>query len=186
MFAKTEILKAAILFTSKEETRYYLKGVFVEYVNGKARATATEGHILFSAILCEECEPFEPAIIPTDAIKRAVGKHPTIEIEPGKDNWTIGDIRAQPIDATFPDWRRLLVDKVSGDAAQFDPVYITTLAKAGKLLGCKYPTIAHNGDNVAPIGFGQDNDAFALIMPVRRPMAYDDICALMHDARNGG
>ena len=42
-----KILQAAVLCSSKEETRYYLNGVFLHAVDGVFRAVATDGHRMF-------------------------------------------------------------------------------------------------------------------------------------------
>jgi DNA polymerase-3 subunit beta len=71
-------------------------------------------------------------------------------------------------DAKYPDWRRVIPDKVSGEAAQFNPEYIGRLAKAWACLhGKRSPmvAIAHNGDSAALIGM-DDSNFCGLIMPI--------------------
>lgn len=128
---KTAALDSAIKtlqpFISKEETRYYLNGIFFEWKNGdpKINMVATDGHKL--CVLQVEIDPAEgtkgdiAAIVPTAALKtilqmlKSIHKtdYPlTLRFNP--DNMRLWvdtlDQKAELklIDGTFPDYRRVI------------------------------------------------------------------------------
>lgn len=164
----TAVLKAALICASTEEVRYYLNGV---YVDPKGLLVSTNGHVMFCGkIDLTDVAPFDGWIIPREAIKRAVTgyKDSTIEISPTR----VGDIATQPVDGTYPDWRRVLPDETSGEVAQFNPDYIADVGKMGDLLrgkrkGSLSAHIHHNGEGPAGVTFPEIDDAFAVLMPIR-------------------
>lgn len=177
---KTDYIKAAQIFVSKEATRYYLTGVNIEFFERHCTLVATDGHKLFIAhnqFMNDETAPTwligQNFILPIDAVKKAMTGNKTIwtqlKIEQNAATIDIGDVVALPIDGKYPDWRRLLLmKKLNGKAAQFNAVYLAEFAKAAKLLGTNsgYFQIHYNGDNPTPISFDDENCA-GLIMPVR-------------------
>jgi DNA polymerase-3 subunit beta len=74
------------------------------------------------------------------------------------------------LDGTFPDFRRVIPSKVSGQPAQFDPRFTGTLAKAWSILhGGKGPHcvgLGFNGNDGALINLADENFVGAL-MPLR-------------------
>ena len=179
MLIPTEILKAAHLFISKEQTRYYLAGVNIEASEGAVRLTSTDGHRLFTAsVAFEDPQPmFETFILPGDAIKRALTgyKEEMIEIDTVRE--TVGSVAYKPIDGTFPDWRRVAPDKITGEAAQLDPQYVADFGKAAKILR-GHLVIRHNGGSPAVIGFGR-LDCVGLLMPLRDKSAIETEARLL-------
>jgi DNA polymerase-3 subunit beta len=170
-----DMLRAALICASKEQARYYLNGV---YVDAAGYLVATDGHRLFAGkfTLPDDAAPFDGWIIPSDVIKRALTgyKNKTITISPNR----CGDISCQPIDGTYPAWRRVLPQgDLSGVAAQFNPAYIADLGKMGKLLGASGALPAHvhhNGESPAGITFPNCPNAFAVLMPIRSAHAAPD------------
>jgi hypothetical protein len=75
-------LKAALLFASDEETRYYLKGVHLLRRGDHLRITATDGHRLFCAMQTpDESGPDFDVILPRDGLKKALtGVHRNCEV----------------------------------------------------------------------------------------------------------
>jgi hypothetical protein len=146
-------IDAALQAVSKEETRYYLKGVFID---ARGFIAATNGHIAFAA-RCNDAFKLEGAapanmagradgiIIPADALAQAVkaagrGKPDayTIERDAGGLWWILyGNARVHfaPIDGTFPDWTRIVPTAPEAlTAAHFDPKYINALGNMAKAL----------------------------------------------------
>jgi hypothetical protein len=171
-------LKAAAIVASKEETRYYLKGVAVQANEKGAFLIATDGHRLLAFRQTGACYGGEPIniIIPSDIIAGLkVNKHVEIaELTQDSDNkWRLEycgtSIVFAPIDGTFPDWRRIVPKETTGETAQFDPAYIGDFAKIAKALGCggHCVKIAHNGGSPALVTFGDDIDGTGVIMPTR-------------------
>ena len=164
----TAYLKAALVCASTEQVRYYLNGV---YVDPKGFLVSTDGHRMFCGRIDLAGVPaFDGWIIPRDVIKRALTsyKDETITIAPDR----VGDIACQPIDGTFPDWRRVVPTELSGENAQFNPAYIADLGKIGILLRGKRKNsldahIHHNGEAPAAVTFPEIDGAFAVLMPIR-------------------
>ena len=173
-------LRAANVCVSKEETRYYLKGVCLQGDASGLYMVATDGHRLVA--FRDDTLSFETrfeVIIPTDTIakikvnKKAPQATITIEENNGKKQVTIDYLDAkmtvQAIDGTFPDWRRVVPATVSGQIGQFNPTYLADFVKVMRELDCdnKLISIGHNGNDAAIIGLDIDFDYVALIMPVR-------------------
>lgn len=166
----TDHLKAALLFAAKKDVRNYLNGVLIEWDNDNVFIVATDGHRLFAAKHHAD-EPMDPgsAIIPHADVKLALTGYKLDEIVFTPAANTLARVSFQPIDGTFPDWRRVVPTEITGEAAQFDPRYVGDLAKASKALGVKdaQAHVYHNGYNAALVTFGGREDCFAILMPMR-------------------
>lgn len=164
----TAVLKAALICASTEQVRYYLNGV---YVDPKGFLVSTDGHRAFvGKIDLTDVPAFDGWIICRDVLKRALTgyKADTITIAPDR----VGNSLCQPIDGTYPDWRRVVPSDLTGVTAQFNPAYIADLGKMGDLLrgkrkGSLDAHIHHNGEGPAAITFPEIADAFAVLMPIR-------------------
>jgi hypothetical protein len=179
-------LKAALLFASDEETRYYLKGVHLLRRADHLRITATDGHRLFCAMqtLDESGDDFD-IILPRDGLKKALtGIHRNtyflgLELETGEragreavTRATLNDINMTPIDGTFPTIERVVPDanSVSGEVAAFNPLYLADIGKAAKILAGNVNAfhLGHNGGSPALVSFDPAaGAAFAVVMPYR-------------------
>jgi hypothetical protein len=97
MLIPTDLLKAALLCASTEETRYYLKGV---HLSTSGHMVTTDGHRMFVARLNDK--PAADVIIPLAdvqaALKLAGSRAQEIEVTPDR----IGQIAYTPVDGTFP------------------------------------------------------------------------------------
>jgi hypothetical protein len=165
-----DILRAALVCVSTEETRYYLNGV---YVDPKGFLVSTDGHRAFVGKFSLEGVPaFDGWIMPRDAVKRALTgyKADTITIAPDR----VGPVMCAPIDGTFPDWRRIVPsgDAVSGVPAQFNPAYVADMGKIGDILRGKRKNslpahFHHTGECPTPVTFPEIDHAFAVLMPIR-------------------
>lgn len=178
----TDVLRAAMVCVSTEETRYYLRGVHVEPDADDVVLVSTDGHRLF----CGRCPlppagavtPAEPFIIPTETIKKALTGYKGLGIHLTRTGevWTLGDVTFKPVDGTFPDWRRVLpslktIGEDLGKLAQFNPTYVGDMAKVCKALtGAGSPVIHHMGSNPAMVTFPGREDLFCLVMPMRGQM----------------
>ena len=172
MLIPTDLLKAALLCASTEETRYYLKGV---HLSTSGHMVTTDGHRLFCAKLAEAVPA--DVIIPLDTVKAALklagARCQELEVSAEK----IGQIAYTAVDGTFPDWRRVVPtgeespsDKPE-DApahAHFNHAYIGDLAKMGKALGGASMLHPTSASNPCLVTFGERADCFAVLMPVRR------------------
>jgi len=186
-----DLLKAAVLFASKDDPRYYLKGVAIQATIATIKVAATDGHRLFVARVdqTENTETFS-IIIPSDAIATATkgAKHPLDLSKLSDTQWRLGDTILTPIDGTFPEYSRIVPTGVSGETAQYNPEYVAALGKANKLLGgsAENVTIGFNGDKPALVtgsGFKAHN-AVAVLMPLRS--AVEDWAFILNAAMGEG
>lgn len=173
-----KLLKAAALATSKEETRYYLKGVAVQADAKGVFLVATDGHRALVFRQAAECYGGEPIniIIPNNIISGIkLNKHVDLAelTQDSPTHWRLEycgtSVVFSPIDGTFPDWRRIVPKETNGELAQFNPSYVGDMGKVAKALGQSDAAvaIAHNGESPALITFGDDVDGFGVLMPTR-------------------
>lgn len=175
MLIATDILKAALLCASQEESRYYLRGV---HLATSGHLVTTDGHRMFVARLNER--PSADVIVPYSdvaaALKLAGARAQEIEVTvdvTGK----IHSIAYTPVDGTFPNWRAVVPtgdelpsgkpDDAPG-AVHFNHAYVGDLAKMGKLLGGSSMLHPVSASHPCLVTFGERADCFAVIMPVRR------------------
>lgn len=161
-------LKAAAIVTSKEEVRYYLKGVAIQANDKGVFIIATDGHraLAFRQSDSYRGQPID-IIIPTEIVNSLKTREETVELSNGSQ-WSLGNLLFNPIDGTFPDWRRIAPSSISNEVAQFNCSYLGDFAKVAKALGKGInPHIGHNGPGPALITFSSDIDGFGLLMPMR-------------------
>ena len=182
----TDVLRAALVCVSTEETRYYLRGVSIEPDADDVVIVSTDGHRLFCGRV-----PMPPAgailpqskfIIPTDAVKKALTGYKGLGIHLTRtgDVWTLGDVTFKPVDGTFPEWRRVApsqktISEDLGKLAQFNPTYMADMAKVAKAVApgprhTVHATVHHMGSGPAVVTFTGREDLFCLVMPMRGEM----------------
>jgi hypothetical protein len=176
MLIPTDILKAALLCASQEESRYYLRGVFLSTTG---HLVTTDGHRMFVARLNER--PAADVIIPASDVAAALklaGRAQEIEVTPDR----IHSIAYQPVDGTFPDWRRVVPtgEEVPSDKpddapgrVHFNNRYVGDFERMADILcekGKLGQSVLHPVTASAPclVTFGERADCFGVIMPVRR------------------
>lgn len=173
-------IKASLLFAAKNDTRHYLNGALFERTANEARIAATNGRAL--VVMRWKCEGATPmsVIIPRETLEIvARWKQPnvnplTVDITgpdaTGRYTVSQGDNAAlfTPVEGTFPPYRRVVPETLSGEVAQFDPEYVMAAQKACKLLVGKsgYVTMRHNGDGAAIADIGHA-DTCIVVMPMR-------------------
>lgn len=180
IYVHMPILKAAILCASTEATRYYLNGVAIQAAPEGVVAVATDGHRLAAFNLPEHqsSETFS-IIIPHHIIhdiklNKAIDFAELVVESPLKASIAYNGQTTifQPIDGTFPDWKRIIPTELSGEVAQFNPDYLQSFAKMVKLLGRPSKSalpfhLAHNGGGPARVILTTDFDHCCVIMPMR-------------------
>jgi DNA polymerase-3 subunit beta len=190
-------LHAVACATSSDETRYYLIGVLLEYTATHVRMTATDGHMLITLR-----QPYvdgmprpdadalpAPVIVPADLIKRLkLARIEALNLATLAVNGlqltfdchgaTHGGMA---IDGSFPDYRRILPAKVSGEIATYDVLLLARFAQARSLLQgnvkrkrgegstAGHTVIAHNGygPGVVDLAHGTGYEAVGVVMPIR-------------------
>ena len=180
MIINLKALNAVALFCSKEETRYYLKGVNLQFRDDHIIMVATNGHYL-TALRQSLDEPLDSpvpdTIIPIELIDRIkLTKHDDkAELYVDGPKVTITYMGATYVDGrincAYPDWRRITPSSVSGEAAQYDASYAALYMKAARMFDKSAQIkIAHNGMSPSlvtwlPVEFGLD--AFGVLMPIK-------------------
>jgi DNA polymerase III sliding clamp (beta) subunit (PCNA family) len=172
MLIATDLLKAALLCASNEETRYYLKGV---HLSTSGHMVTTDGHRMFVAKLAETVSA--DVIIPLETVKAALKLAPRKAAVIELNGNTLGGIVFTPVDGTFPNWKAVIPPmdgfKPGEDQtpAHFNPDYIYDLGQMSRALGSKTGTAfrIHAWDSASPHGvtFAGRDDCFAVIMPMR-------------------
>lgn len=181
MLIATDLLKAALVCASSEETRYYLRGI---HLATSGHLVTTDGHRMFVARLTEQ--PAVDVIVPYDAVaaalKMAGARVKDIEIDLVGNR--IGQIQYTPVDGTFPDWRRVVPTGLEQPSTKpelndgpenacFNHRYVGDFAKMAGIL-CGKSEHAQSALHVttasgpALVTFGERADCFGVIMPVRR------------------
>ena len=174
-------LKGLDLLAGKQDIRYYLNGVNIEFSESCTRLVATNGHILGIENLTQNLVNTGAGslIIPSDIIKalKPVSKNADIvqikQIDTG--HWEIDNYGVKTtfagIEGKFPDYARVVSGaKTSGQAAQYNPDYLATFLKAAKLLtGAKTPEIEvmQNGHSAALINIVGLASFIGVIMPTK-------------------
>jgi len=173
-------LKAAAIFAATKDIRYYLCGVLIESTPMQTRIVATDGHALFIAKDDADNVGTFAGIMPNDTVKQILSwkapyKAAPVVITTNDD--TAGEHRAEwagntavfkTLDGKFPDYARVVPEKVSGDASIIDPELLMKCKTAAKTLGTSakgYFAFAQGGDGSAIAVFS--SEAFAVIMPMR-------------------
>lgn len=160
---------------SKDETRYYLKGVNIEISDGVGFAVATDGVIMvvhrFKADV-SDCSFIIPAsLIQSLKIKaRAKDAHITYENNMVTITTDGAVLSAPKIDATYPDWRRAFsvsAVEMKDQHVNFDPLYLQKVIDFTKLVSTS-SFVVPNGDEPALIKFSRD-DLTGIVMPKRMP-----------------
>jgi len=153
------LLKAVALAATHSESRYYLRGVYVEFFADHITLTATDGHKLIAGrqarIFTNQTEPGasdgaagQPGIIlpleMVDKIKlgRKAPDHATLSFDAKGDNLQARFLNLRfdgttqsgfEVEASYPAARRVAPVSITGEQAAFDPEILITFTKAAKL-----------------------------------------------------
>ena len=191
-------IDAALCAVSKEETRYYLKGVFLD---ARGFIAATNGHIAFAARCAEAAKLADVAfdlpgslpgiIVPEAALKTvAKGKSADVTIERDANGlWWLarGALRTHfaPVDGSFPDWTRIIPEAPETEtAAHYQPQYVQATGamavalRDGKKGNASLYHIHQSGDSPALVTFPRP------VASVKdTPGARADCCAVLMPMR---
>ena len=170
--ANPALFLAAARVASTEQTRYYLRGVYVQRAEGGGLLyTATDGHRLIHAHDPRgEMEGCDSVIIGIEKPKFAAKWWKANEII-WQDNLLKSDngeaLITGAVDGTFPDYTRVIPGDTSGEIAQFDWAYVNDFAQIAKLGGFGQVVLNHNGDGASIVTFAR-GDLFGVLMPMRK------------------
>ena len=153
------LLKAVALAATNSESRYYLRGVYVEFFADHLTLTATDGHKLIAGrqarIYTNQTEPGASdgaagqagIILPLDMIDkvkpgRKSPDHATLSFDAKGDNLQARFLQLKfdavtlsgfEVEATYPAARRVAPVSITGEVAAFDPEILITFTKAAKM-----------------------------------------------------
>lgn len=166
-------LKALMLFAAKKDVRFYLNSLHIEQSASGIVAVACNGHAI--AIARIDSETHEPAsvIIDRQYIDNIKSKYAVTFNQTDAATVSIktenGTLTVPVMDAKYPDWRRVVSAKQSGEKGYFDPDYAAIVNKAGQTI-CKRNMpyiIQQNGNSVGYCNL--DDTVHAYVMPLRAP-----------------
>lgn len=180
---------------SNENSRYYLQGVLIEIAPRHVTYVATDGNVL--AAYRQDVQDGEADnallgafIVPLVACKALKPKHSnfaTLSHIGGSDYRLQGvniDTIFQPIDGSFPNWRRVMPSKIDEKTAQHDPRLTSRVQETARILldakkdaNAAMPHIAHNAGGPAIARWNACPDLMALIMPFRSEPNDTGLCA---------
>ena len=154
-------VRGVVLASAKNDARYYLNGALFDFKDG--RVVATDGHCLLALnVTATVRESGYPSVIVAREHLESIAKGgrvtDIITIFYGESGLNLHreggvDLDCTPIDGKFPEYARVMPDKTSGDAGQFDPDLMARIAKALRL-ACNapkslVPAVGHNGKSGA-------------------------------------
>ncbi|MFY3682081.1 hypothetical protein ACOTD7_20755 [Achromobacter xylosoxidans] len=136
-------LKAASRIMARSDIRYYLNGVYVEATPTETIIAATDGHRLLALHAFAENDVQEAAalIIPGEVVKRiidgslkAVRQITLTQVSDEKwvaplHQWGV-ELTFRPVEGIFPDWRKVIPAKASGQPANINPDYLAAFQAA--------------------------------------------------------
>ena len=184
-------LKVARIFAADRDIRYYLCGICFEIEPDAVTLVSTDGHRMgaFRVDGPHEVEGRKDVIVPNELIDIVLSIKPKPRIVPSiepKALLHLGDdgmldlsfeavtVRGKPLDAKYPDWRRVMPEKPTCEVAYFNPDYLASFDKAARLvMGARaHASLTYNGTGAAPVGIG-DKRFIGLVMPWRNNVAPD-------------
>jgi hypothetical protein len=164
-------IKAIMLFAAKKDIRYYLNSLHIEQSATGTIAVACNGHAI--AVARIDSEAHEPVSVTIDRqyIDGIKSKYAVtfnqIDAATVSIKTENGTLTVPVMDAKYPDWRRVVSAKQTGEQAYFDPDYAALVNKAGQTIRKnKIPYIIQQNGN--SVGYCNINDVIhAYVMPLR-------------------
>lgn len=177
------LLKAVALAATNSESRYYLRGVYVEFFADYITLTATDGHKLIAGrqarIYTNQSEPGasdgaagQPGVIlpleMVDKVKpgRKSPDYATLSFDAKGDNLQARFLQLKfdavtlsgfEVEATYPAARKVCPQTITGESAAVDPEIMIVFSKAAKAAGVEStPVIHQNGLNPALVSWLAD------------------------------
>ena len=165
------LLKAVALAATNSESRYYLRGVYVEFFSDHITLTATDGHKLIAGRQVrvdtgsgDSAAGQAGIILPLDMVEkiklgRKAPDHATLSFDAKGDNLAARFLQLRfdavtlsgfEVEASYPAARRVAPVSITGETAAFDPEILITFTKAAKMthnaIGSPAtPVVHHNG-----------------------------------------
>ena len=188
------LLKAVALAATNSESRYYLRGVYVEFFSDHITLTATDGHKLIAGRQVrvdtgagDSAAGQAGIILPLDMIdkiklSRKAPDYATLSFDAKGDSLQARFLQLRfdavtlsgfEVEASYPAARWVAPVSITGETAAFDPEILITFSKAAKMAGAgSIPVVHHNGLSPAlvswlAVGTLPGCEAFGVVMPMR-------------------
>lgn len=174
---KKQHLEAALLIAPN------INGILLEITAcGSVYLVSTDGCIMFVGEIDAPDFIGEPVkslrlIIPNTILEQALKgiKTPTIELKQSGEFWQLGSVLFNPINADYPNWRRVNVApgdiNTNPEPAQYDPKLLLLADKAlRKWIGAdkKVPSyLNQRGNSAGVLVCNSDTSAHVVVMPRR-------------------
>ena len=196
------LLKAVALAATNSESRYYLRGVYVEFFSDHITLTATDGHKLIAGRQVrvdtgsgDSAAGQAGIILPlemVDKVKpgRKAPDHATLSFDAKGDNLQARFLQLRfdattqsgfEVEASYPAARKVCPQTITGEAAAVDPEIMIVFSKAAKAAGVEStPVIHQNGLDPALVSWLPADvlpgcRAFGVAMPMRVKGEYADL-----------
>ena len=172
-------LCALVHFAGKNDIRFYLNGVCVEFRETETVYVATDGNALGSYKVPQRNESPRSVIIPRDVIERiklhkthhdavlSIGDDGAARLVYAAQNVDVG---FKPLDGVFPDWRRVVPTEVSNEPGNYNVELLSKFVKVNKVFGASHPGVVllrQNGERGAALVSLKDDAFQGAIMPFR-------------------
>ena len=181
-------LKAAARFAAQDpkDRRLALHGVLVEASPAGVRLTATDGAALLVVRAAADADTDTwTGIVPSDVIKAALAwkgsKSLPIILVPGAPECRLTRATGEalifvPAPGPFPDYRKVIPKRPSGEASFYDPDLLVRFKRAAEDLGSNLGLFGlRQGGDGAGLVYLTD-DAVGVIMPMRAGAIDADFC----------
>jgi len=179
IYTSLSALRAVSALAARDDIRYYLNGVLIEASAHTTRLVGTNGHVMGIYDNTEQENELDGRvsfIVPAAALallKPAKNKLDQLVIE--NNTLTVvggASVNFTAVEGKYPDYIRVIPEKVTGETAQFNPDYVADFKKAHKLLNAKTFHIHHNGLGGAVVDFGLAN-FLGVMMPLRSSVSLE-------------
>jgi len=188
-------LKAALLSAPKQDVRYYLTGIYLDWERGLI--VSTDGHRLFAGKLPDDAtRDAKGVILSREMIERVLKgltartiTYTEVQVSIVEESHACpvasltvngATFTEKPIDGTFPDYPRIIPAKASGELAVYNPDYLVDARDALALYATGSAkslalNLAYNGNGPGVVSRHDCDRAIVVVMPLRTDGAFSGL-----------
>lgn len=175
-------LKAALRAAPKNDLRYYLCGVYIEANATHTTMVVTNGHYLLVLRKGSENRLDKPiSLIMSREICENVLKQNSkslqnigITQESGNEfSTTLTSVSPAPVlhfqgvDAKYPDWKKVIPEKITGHAGSFNADYLQLFKSVAADINGIFELLQNGNTDASIVLLDTEIDCFAVVMPMR-------------------
>lgn len=175
-------LKAALRAMPKNDIRYYLCGASIEADSTHTIMVVTNGHYLLVLRKASENNLDKPIslIVSREVCENVLKQNNRslqnigITQESGNEFSVVlasisrtSVLRFQGVDAKFPDWRKVVPEKVSGQAGSFNADYLHLIKSVAADINSPFELLQNGNTDASIVCLDTEMDCFAVVMPMR-------------------